>query len=81
VKKWGANVEAFLKFAGGQFDAIPDNRYDALDALLTRKRERQRRSSKERSAKNRKHVVIVSTANKILSIARSSCGNRDREQS
>lgn len=38
VKQCGANVEAFLKYAGAaNFESIPDDRYDALDALLKRK--------------------------------------------
>ncbi len=38
VKACGANEEAFLRFAGAaHYEAIPDTRYDALDALLKRK--------------------------------------------
>lgn len=38
VKACGANEEEFLKFAGAaHYEAISDDRYDTLDALLTRK--------------------------------------------
>lgn len=38
VKACGADEEAFLKFAGAaHYEAISDDRYDALDAMLTRK--------------------------------------------
>lgn len=38
VKACGADEEAFLRFAGAaNYESIPDDRFDALDALLTRK--------------------------------------------
>lgn len=38
VKACGADEEAFLRFAGAaNYDSISDDRFDALDALLTRK--------------------------------------------
>lgn len=38
VKACGANEEAFLKFAGAaNYESIPDDRFDALDLMLTRK--------------------------------------------
>lgn len=38
VKACGADEEAFLRFAGAaHYDAIPDDRFDALDAMLKRK--------------------------------------------
>lgn len=48
VKKCGADREAFLKFAGAtDFDSIPDDRYDALDALLARKEQGKPMSKKD----------------------------------
>lgn len=38
VQACGADEESFLKFAGAaHYEAIPDDRYEALDAMLTRK--------------------------------------------
>lgn len=47
VKACGADEQAFLKYAGAaDYESIPDDRFDALDALLTRKERGGKRNEK-----------------------------------
>lgn len=51
VQAVGADEEAFLKFAGAvDYESIPDDRYDALDGLLTRKERGQKEPKAKRDA-------------------------------